>query len=139
MFSGNVDVRNVYFALPLSLRLKRTPASPAQHTLSSVQLESPSQTKIRVERPGLSAVARADCIMLSDGQQDDATPDRARAPDPIISLLLAGQKEALELAVTGAPLVAVLTVLARTAQSGMGRDAQAAIYVVTPDGASVQL
>lgn len=58
---------------------------------------------------------------------------------PGLDQLVAGQKEALELALSGAPLEAVLSRLLRTAQQVMGEDAFGAIFLLGPGGRRLHL
>ena len=51
---------------------------------------------------------------------------------------LAAQKQALELAVSGAPIGVVLTPVAEETRSQVSGDARVALYVVDPDGAHLR-
>ena len=73
---------------------------------------------------------------LGDGTAVEFTIDisaRKRA-----EAVLAGQREALEAALNGAPLEASLGVLVRAATEQFGEDVRAAFYLANPDGSSLR-
>jgi PAS domain S-box-containing protein len=80
----------------------------------------------------------SDATTISEAARDDDWA-LGEGGEPDLARVVAGQKQALELAVHGASLEAVLGVLTRTAESQSGRDTIASIMLLDPDGRSLRV